>query len=136
VVERFDGGDFPGTITTCSTFAVVQSITVPAGSWVVTGSVVMTDFATTSASRHEVIADLTNAGTAVPASKVYGDLSEGLGQEGTSPVPTVTLTPRAVITTTGASTTIGLRACKATGTNVSAFNRRLEALQVASVTTQ
>lgn len=136
VIEKFTETNSAALPACTDPHIAVQSIILPAGTWLVTGSAAFADYDTTSSVRHGIQAQLVNGSTPIPASLVFGDLVQGLNQQGTSPPPIEMLTPRAVIATTGPATTVSLRACRAVGTNIQTFNRRLDALQLESATVQ
>ncbi len=118
----------------CGTYTSMLSMTLPAGTWLVTGSLILADFGSTANARHDAQVDLRVGGSFVTGSTVYVSLNEDATPG--SPVPAEQAMPRRVVTTTGPSTTVSLEACRLGTTGLQAFNMNLDALALGSATVQ
>jgi hypothetical protein len=112
------------------------SITVPAGTWLVTGGLRLTDWASVANTVHAGGARLRFGTTVVPSSQVIATLVEGASAANSATLPSASLAPRGVVTTTGPSTAITLDACRMETTSMTAGQVRLDALRVATATEQ
>lgn len=118
----------------CSTYTSLVSLTVPAGSWLVTGSADMVDFDPVANTRHSGRVALYVGDTRQEDSVRHAILAE----DGTPalPVPIAAVTAQQVVTTTASSTTVSLRGCRLGSTSMAANRPALHALAVGNVSQQ
>ncbi len=118
-----------------SAFTDVASVDLPAGTWVVLGGVSVLDFDNTVDVRHDTESRLAAGGTTITGSQGFASLTEG-GATPSSFVVAAQMSPRAVVTTSGAATTITLGVCRRGSTDLEVAQRSIHAIQVAAATEQ
>lgn len=127
---------FSNVVTDCDGFQGVFAITVPAGTWLVTGGLTFADHGNAASKRHTGRTRLRAGNTEIDGSRASVSLVEDATPDDTGTVPLGFAAPRGVVTTTSPSTTISLDACRMDTTGLKAGRFRLDALRVETATAQ
>uniref|UniRef100_UPI00356705F8 hypothetical protein n=1 Tax=Paraconexibacter sp. TaxID=2949640 RepID=UPI00356705F8 len=120
--------------TTCSTYTTILSLTLPAGTWLLTGSADMVDFDPAANAGHLARAVL-YVGPSRQDDSVRHVLLPGSSLPG-QVAPVSGVTTQQVVTTTAPSTAVSLRACRLYSASVQAVKPSLHALALGSATQQ